>query len=194
MKSSSLALLVLVTLVGGLGCKEEPSPSPSTASAPTAASSTEAPSPAASATPPASASAPAPAASVDAASALVGAWKGSYEAKAGSLTLDPKASPKRWGAAGSTDALGPGTVELTVSATGEVRGKILGALGPATVTGRAEEGSLRASVFPDDPAAPKAMTGVLVGLWKGDVVKAEIRAAGPDATLVREAAVELRRP
>lgn len=191
MKSSFLALLVLVAMVGGVGCKEEPAPPPAAASAPSAASSTPGPAPA---PPPASASAPAPAASVDAASALVGAWKGSYEAKAGSLTLDAKASPKRWGAAGSTDALGPGTVELTVSATGEVRGKILGALGPATVTGRVEEGNLRASVFPDDPAAPKAMTGVLVGLWKGDVVKAEIRAAGPDATLVREAAVELRRP
>jgi hypothetical protein len=91
--------------------------------------------------------------------------------------------------------VGAGKVELTISADGDVRGKASGALGNATLTGRADEGSaaLRASWFPDDPTAPNAMTGVLIGFLKGGVVAAEIRVAGPDATLVRESKIELKR-
>lgn len=183
-------LLVVLGFVALAGCKDEPRPA-LTDERPLEAPS--APVGAPSAPPPAVSAAPSAAASADPVAALAGTWRGTYEAKVGSLTLEPKASPKRWGKTGESGALGAGKVELTVAITGEVRGRVEGALGPGTLSGKAEDGAVRASLFPDDPSRPAAMTGVLVGLHKGDVVKGELRAAGPDATVVREATVELRR-
>ena len=92
-----------------------------------------------------------------------------------------------------TTSVGAGTITLTIAADGELSGKVKGALGDATLRGRAEGGTVRASVFPDDPASPTAMTGVLVGMVKNDTIHADIRVAGPDATVVRESPVELKR-
>ena len=125
--------------------------------------------------------------------AYFGVWNGAYEAKKGTLTLNPGASPKRWAKDGGPGALGAGTVKLTITLDGDVQGSVEGALGPGTLRGRAEGDVIRASLFPDDPGRVDAMTGVLVGLVKGDVVKAEIHASGPGAT-AREAAFELKRP
>ena len=82
----------------------------------------------------------------------------------------------------------PGTI-------GEVRGKASGALGEATLSGKVdvEGGVLRASWFPVDPTGATAMTGVLIGQLKGATIQATIRVAGPDATLVRESALDLQR-
>ena len=52
---------------------------------------------------------------------------------------------------------------------------------------------LRASFVPDDPLAPRAMTGVLIGVVKDGVIQAELKAAGPDAMLVRQAAFDLKK-
>jgi hypothetical protein len=186
-------LFVLLALGALAACKSDERPvqgdeRPAAASARVAASNEAPPAPTA-----VGSAAPSAAASADPLAAVAGTWRGSYEAKIGSLTLEPKASPKRWGKTGETGSLGAGQVELTIALTGEVSGKVLGALGPGTLGGKAEDGAVRASLFPDAPSAPNAMTGVFVGLHKGDVIKAELRAAGPDATVVREATVELRR-
>jgi hypothetical protein len=88
-------------------------------------------------------------------------------------------------------AVGPGSVELTVLPDGEVRGKVGGALGAGSLTGKVDGGTIRAMVRPDDPFAPNAMTGILMGERKGDTVACEMHLAGPDATVIREAKVEL---
>jgi hypothetical protein len=108
--------------------------------------------------------------------------------------MPPKVKDKARGGDDGKAMAGAGKVELTVSAEGDVRGKASGALGDATLTGKFDEavGALRASWLPDDPTAPNAMTGVLIGFLKGDVIAAEIRVAGPDATLVRESKIELK--
>lgn len=90
-------------------------------------------------------------------------------------------------------ASGPGTVNITISQDGEISGKAKGALGDATLRGKAEAGMIRASVFPDDPSSPTAMTGVLVGTVKEKTISAELRVSGPDATVVRESTFELKR-
>jgi hypothetical protein len=127
--------------------------------------------------------------------AFAGSWQGSYDARKGAVELPPKVKDVVRGGDDGKAMVGAGNVELTISADGDVRGKASGALGTATLTGRADEGAaaLRASWFPDDPTAPNAMTGVLIGFLKGGVVAAEIRVAGPDATLVRESKIELKR-
>ncbi|MCC6552685.1 MAG: hypothetical protein IT372_06630 [Polyangiaceae bacterium] len=139
--------------------------------------------------PSASASAGAPAG----APSSQGSWGGSYDAKKGSVELPPKVKdPARSKDSGKL-ATGHGTVTLTIDADGELRGKARGALGDATLVGKAEGEMIRASVFPDDPRADLAMTGILVGKLKGDVIEAQLRVTGPDATLVRESPVELKR-
>ena len=124
---------------------------------------------------------------------LAGVWEGHFEAKKGSVSLPPKVKDKALAADEGKAAVGPGTVELVIGPKGELRGTARGALGACTLSGRAEEGMVRATLNPDDPRDPGAMTGVLVGVRKGDVIRGEIHVAGPDATMVREAAVELKR-
>ena len=122
-----------------------------------------------------------------------GIWEGTYNAKKGSVVLPPKVKdPVREKDDGKA-ATGPGTVTLTIGASGELRGTAQGALGAATLVGTVEDDMIRASVSPDDPRAPSAMTGVLLGKLKDGVIRAELRAAGRDATVVRESLVELKR-
>lgn len=128
-------------------------------------------------------------------SPLAGAWRGSYDAKKGSVEMPAKVKDKPRASDDGKAMAGPGKVELEVAADGNVRGKASGALGEATLSGKLDDaaGVLRASWFPVDPSAPNAMTGVLIGLIKEGAIQAEIRVAGPDATLVREAKIELKR-
>ena len=137
-----------------------------------------------------------PTASAEAApTGLTGSWEGRYDAKKGTIEMPPKVKDKARAADDGKAMAGAGKVELTVSPNGEVRGKASGALGEATLSGKVdvEGGVLRASWFPVDPTGATAMTGVLIGQLKGATIQATIRVAGPDATLVRESALDLQR-
>jgi hypothetical protein len=127
------------------------------------------------------------------AASTIGTWEGTYDAKKGSVVLPPKVKDKGRDKDDGKTATGQGTVTLSIDAEGALRGVAKGALGNGTITGTAEGVMIRASVNPDDPHAPHAMTGTLVGMLKEGVIRAELVVAGPDATLIRESAVELRR-
>lgn len=146
---------------------------------------------------PAPSAAPAASIAVPAAgdAALAGTWEGSYDAKKGAVVLPDRVKDKTRGSDDGKLVSGPGKVELTVLPTGEVRGKSTGALGEARLTGRLDSGSAYLSVswYPEDATKPNAMTGVLLGPLKDGVVSAMIRVAGPDAVLVREAKIELKK-
>jgi hypothetical protein len=184
-----LAVLLAAALLGACGHdapdrpSQEPPPRPASASASPSASTAQASPP-----PPASASAAAPGLE-----GIAGTWEGAYDAKKGTLGLAPKVKGKEIGADDGKAAVGAGKIEVTVTPGGDVRGKGSGALGAATLTGRVEGGVLRATILPDDLRAQNAMTGVLIGLIKGDGIHAEIHVAGPDGTMVREAQVDLKR-
>lgn len=122
-----------------------------------------------------------------------GTWEGSYNAKKGTVELPSKVKDKVRARDDGSVAVGAGSVTLTISPDGELSGKASGALGDATLRGKAEGEMVRASVFPDNPALPSAMTGVLVGMLKDGVIRGQIRVAGPDATIVRESPIELKR-
>lgn len=174
------------------GCEDHAPPSkdpPPRPGAASAAASDSAAAPGSAAAPAISASAAAPKGESD----LAGTWEGAYEAKKGVISLPPKVKDKALAADDGKKASGAGTIEITIADTGEVKGSGKGALGVSTITGKIEETMLRATLLPEDPRAPGAMTGVLVGTRKGDVIKAEIHAAGPDATVVREASFELKK-
>jgi hypothetical protein len=197
-RRAAIALLLAAGCDSGADRPDKSPPPPPPRPAAEAASATAAlPPSAAPSAPPAASQA---AASLDGgpaadSSAFIGNWQGGYDARKGVVELPPKVKDKVRGGDDGKAMAGAGKVELTISADGDVRGKASGALGDATLTGKIDEGAaaLRASWFPDDPGSPNAMTGVLIGLLKGDVIAAEIRVAGPDAMLVREAKIELKR-
>jgi hypothetical protein len=164
---------------------KDPPPRPPALSASDSASPGSAPAP----PPPASASAADP----GGAPAIAGAWEGAYDAKKGTVDLPAKVKDKGLAGDDGKAASGPGKIEITILPGGDVRGKGSGALGASTLTGRAEGGMLRATLMPDDPRAPNAMTGVLIGMVKGDAIHAEIHVAGPDGTVVREAQLDLKK-
>ena len=118
---------------------------------------------------------------------VAGAWEGSYEAKKGRVDMPSGVQDPARKADDGKAVSGPGSVKLTIEPDGDVVGKSQGALGNATIRGKIDGKMLRASFVPDDMLAPQAMTGVLVGIIKGDEIEAELRVAGPDAIVVRQA-------
>jgi hypothetical protein len=189
-RRSAVALLLLV--LAAVGCDNKPDvpppgPPPLPPQPPAAATAIEA----GSAAPAASIALPAPS---DASAA--GTWEGSYDARKGAVVLPDKVKDKTRTSDDGKLMVGPGKVELTVTAAGDVRGKATGALGEAHLTGKLVDeggGFLRASWYPEDVAKPNAMTGVLFGPVKDGVISAMIRVAGPDAVLVRESKIELKK-
>lgn len=118
---------------------------------------------------------------------VAGSWEGSYQAKKGHVGMPSGVQDPARKADDGKQRSGPGSVKITVKPDGDVEGKSQGALGDATIRGKIDGKMLRASFVPDDMTAPQAMTGVLVGIVKGDTIEAELRVAGPDALLVRQA-------
>ncbi len=190
----AVALLVLV--LAALGCDSKPDvpskgPPPLPPQPPTATSGAASVVGAGSAAPAASIALPAPG---DASAA--GTWEGSYDARKGAVVLPDRVKDKTRTSDDGKLMVGAGKVELTVTAAGDVRGKATGALGEAHLTGKLVDeggGFLRASWYPDDATTPNAMTGVLYGPVKDGVISAMIRVAGPDAVLVRESKIELKK-
>jgi hypothetical protein len=124
---------------------------------------------------------------------LAGTWEGRYDAKKAPVLLPPKVKDKTHASDDGKAAVGAGTLTLTVGPGGEVRGRSKGVLGEATLTGKAEGAYVRASFMPDDPTAGGAMTGVLVARLEDGKLEAQLRAAGPDAAVVREASFALQK-
>lgn len=161
----------------------DPAP-PSTPSSPSAADTTTA-SPAASAAPDPGAGIP-----LD---AVAGTWTGKYDAQKGRVAMPTDVKDAARAGDDGKQMAGPGSVEITIAADGDVTGKSQGALGPAIVRGKIDGKMLRTSFVPENPLATRAMTGVLVGIVKGDTIVVELRVAGPDALLVRQSNFELKK-
>ncbi len=183
--------LVLACVLGCNGPSERTDHPAS--SQPAGSSSTAAATASAMGTPLGSSAAPQARASAAAPGDVAGTWTGSYDAKKGTVRLPPKVKDKGLAADDGKSAAGPGSIEITIVAGGDVRGKASGALGNGTISGRLDGTTLRASVTPDDLDAANAMTGVLLGDRKGDVMSCNLWVAGKDATVIRESAVELKR-
>jgi hypothetical protein len=192
-RRAAAALMVLV--LAAMGCENKPDlpekgPPPIPPRPPGAAMVSASAATTAGAAPVASAPLPAPADG-----AFAGTWEGTYDAKKGSVLVPDRVKDKTRGNDDGKLMSGAGKVEITLSPDGEARGKATGALGAATLTGKLDEGGtfLRVSWYPEDATKPNAMTGVLYGPLKDGVISAVIRVSGPDAVLVRESKIELKK-
>ncbi len=118
----------------------------------------------------------------------VAAWKGSYKSAPGTIVL-PK--DVKWKVPETTAGVGEGTISLTVDrATGRVRGKVDGVLGPATVDGVAADGKLTATVAREDPA-DHGFTGTLSGDVGNASTQGTMNVALGDVSAVRSATFDL---
>lgn len=124
---------------------------------------------------------------------LAGSWEGRYDAKKVEIGLPRKVPDKTWSKDDGKAASGAGTIKLEVTPAGDISGVGSGALGNVTLTGKVEDKMVRASIMPADRTVSPSMSGVLIGLLKGDAIQATIKVAGPDASIVRESSIELRR-
>lgn len=124
-----------------------------------------------------------------------GTYAGAYKAKVGAMSEVPKeAKSKAWAGDPGTEAVGDGTMSLTVVAGRRaVSGEAHGALGEQTVNGELEGKTLRARVDPVDPNQAAAMTGILTGAFDDGGFTGVLRVSGRNGNVVREGAVKLAR-
>lgn len=161
-----------------------PSAAPASALAPSAEQKNPAPEPKASASSEAAQEAP---------NGLVGTWEGTFEAKKGSVEMPPKVKDKVRDKDDGKTATGKGTISITISKDNDLKGKTEGALGTATLSGKTEGDDIRATFFPDDATAKQAMFGILTGKLEANHIKGWIRVANGNASIVREAQVDLQK-
>jgi hypothetical protein len=116
------------------------------------------------------------------------AWTGSYKSAPGVIVL-PK--DVKWKVPDTSAGVGDGTISLTVDrATGRVRGKVDGVLGPATVDGLAADGKIAATVSREDPA-DHGFTGTLSGDVGDASTRGTMNLALADVSAVRNATFAL---
>src|SRR5689334_5767009 len=122
-----------------------------------------------------SSTAPAPSASAAAAEekggSLVGTFEGRYDAKRGEVEIPPKVKDKVRTKDDGKTATGVGKISITIDPDGEVSGSLSGALGAATLKGKAEGESISAMVNPEDGLAPQAMFGIVSGKLESGHIK-----------------------
>ena len=151
--------------------------------------------PSASAPPSASAStsaAPAASASAAPASPWSGAWTGTYRAEKAMPTLDPTVEVKPWKTDDGKRGSGEGQLRIDVAPGGEVKGELLGPLGPADVVGLVEGERLHAQLVPRDDGE-ESFGGNLEGKLAEGELSITIRASDGAAATVRKAAGKLAR-
>lgn len=187
MITSRLSVLVLCASALSLAAcgekKPDPAATPTTASAP-AASSAPAVATAAASVDPDLGKGPPPAAK--------GGFKGTFTAKVGVVTVqkDVKDTTNAWGKDPGKEAVGPGTLELTIVNT-RVTGTAAGALGDLLLEGVIDGKEVRTVLNPKDPHALQAMTGIFTGTVKDGKITGKIRASSKNGNVVREADVTL---
>ena len=125
--------------------------------------------------------------------AAPGTWTGHYAASPGSFSVPDGgewAGVKFRGDV-TGDALGEGTLRVSVDSTGRVSGTLEGPLGALRVTGELVEGAFSAALVPSDPG--HGFSGVAVGSAATGVITGTMRLSLPTGNVLREASFTLER-
>lgn len=125
---------------------------------------------------------------------FVGTWKGDFAvARRDSTTTTKEGGPANWEKDDGKKLAGPGSLQLTVDAAGDLTGSLSGALGELLLRGRIDGEELRASLVAksEDPTA--IHNGYIALLHQGDALKGTLSAATGDAQTLRQAVLELKK-
>jgi len=183
------ALMAAACSEGGVGA-----PAQGSASASSSPATPPGVSAAATTTATATVSAPASAASSEAAGrARAGSYRGDYEARRGTVTLEPGVVEPSWKLDRGQTFSGKGTVELEIDAAGRARGRLVGPLGELTARGEVEGIAIAIELVPAVDDAPPAFRGTLQASIEGDRLRGELRVVSGDGRVVRAATIEAAR-
>ena len=125
--------------------------------------------------------------------ALGGTWSGSYRAAHHLVQMDKNEALPAWAKDDQKQGVGEGKLELVIDPNGTVSGTSTGPLGELVVSGRAEDGVVRATLVPRDPSAEGSFQGYLVGRPAGDRIQGQLQVSSGDGAVVRRAPVDLGR-
>jgi hypothetical protein len=125
--------------------------------------------------------------------ALTGSWSGVYRAEHHPVQMDRKEALPAWAKDDQKLGVGEGKLELVVDPNGSVSGTSTGPLGDLVGSGRAEEGTVRATLVPRDPSSEGAFQGTFVGRLTGDRIAGQLQVSSGDGAIVRRASVDLGR-
>jgi hypothetical protein len=118
------------------------------------------------------------------------AWEGTYKSTIGALYI-PAELKVRWKPAENTTGLGEGSIAISVdSATGRMRGSLVGPLGPALIQGYLSEGKLAGTIARSDPS-DHGFTGTLVGEVSDGHVQGALHVTLSQASAIRTASFDL---
>ncbi len=125
-------------------------------------------------------------------STLQGTWTATFKSEVAKVTLDPGVSDKAWASDKGEVAVGEGTLELTITESGLLKGTMKGALGDLVVAGMADGDAVNGNFSSEQPE-PTTMSGTIELTKKGDALEGELRASSGDAKLVRRATLSLKK-
>ncbi len=132
-----------------------------------------------------------PVAGPDAAVAAASSWHGTYRSAAGTLYVPPDWKNVHWKVPETPSGMGDGAIAMTVDPTSHrILGAIEGTLGPATIDGYADEGTVTATVARRDPS-DRGFTGTLLGVIAQGTVTGTIHLALAEVSAIRTATFTL---
>lgn len=123
---------------------------------------------------------------------LAGNWRAKYTSKKGQVVVSQDVKDHVREADDGKRAIGEGTISISIDDTGDIRGKMTGALGDANITGNADDDTIRCGIFPERSGGD-SMAGVLYATVAGAALKGDVRVSGDNGEIVREASIELAR-
>ncbi len=127
--------------------------------------------------------------------ASAGTWSGTYRAAHYLVQMDKKEALPAWAKDEQKLGVGQGRLELVIDPNGSVSGTSTGPLGQLQIFGRLEDGTVRATVSPDEPTTEAAFHGFFVAELQAGRMKGELQVSTGDGAIVRRAPFELgRRP
>jgi hypothetical protein len=127
------------------------------------------------------------------ATALGGTWSGTYRAAHHLVQMDKKEALPAWAKDDQKHGVGEGKLELVIDPNGSVSGSSTGSLGDLVVSGRVEDGMVRATLVPRDPSVEGTFHGYLVAQPAGNRIQGQLQVSSGDGAVVRRAPVDLGR-
>jgi hypothetical protein len=107
--------------------------------------------------------------------------------------MDRKEALPAWAKDDQKLGVGEGKLELVIDPNGSVSGTSTGSLGDLVVSGRAEDGVVRATLVPRDPSVEGTFQGYLVAQPAGNRIQGHLQVSSGDGAVVRRAPVDLGR-
>lgn len=123
-----------------------------------------------------------------------GHWKGEFVAAKRQPGLSAKeGAPAAWDKDDGKRFAGPSTLEVNVDSSGNVTGRVTGALGDLAVRGKIDGDELRANLVPKTQDVATIQNGYVVLTHEADSLKGRLSAATGDALVMRHSEMTLKK-